>query len=329
MLVYTFLTFDSFVEQQPSKLFQSILKAPLTITNLISNQKNTLYNEFEVWKPFFSGYPKSTIFNDTDFMNERCSKTNSADFYQVMHLMSDLNETCYLIQLSYLTRRVLRLNRRSDDLSKINKTLPSFERLNLDKDEIIDLHNSLIEWYHSIPRDLKVWECLDVLLDVETNPRLAFNAATGCKLSATCTMINFLFFYTLTFLHQVCYCANNQKSIEGSQISPPAQYVISEAALSISSLDVIVLAYKAQTKLLMKLYGGGIGPVVTGVPPSELLGSPIMPVLLIASPIALLFHPQCFQLMLDNINNFVFPSVEQSILPILDNINQVLICSLH
>jgi hypothetical protein len=324
----TCLTFDSFVEHAPSLLIQNILKAPLTVTNVSSSQKNTHHNEFETWKPFFSGYPKSTIFIDTDYMSERWSKTNEADFYQVMHLMSDLNETCYLVQLSYLTRRVHRYNRRSDNSNSTNKTSASFKHLNASsKDEIMDLHNSLIEWYHSIPRDLRLWESLDVLLAVEPNPRLSFHAVVGGRLSSTCILINLLFFYSLTFLHQVYYRTNNQKSVLGAQNILPEQYLISKSGMPISSLGVIIMAYKAQTKLLMKLYGGGIGHVVTGFPPSELVGSPLIPILLIASPIALLFHPQYSQLMLDNMNNFAFPSLEQSILPILDNINQVLIYS--
>ncbi|KAJ1343779.1 hypothetical protein BSLG_001671 [Batrachochytrium salamandrivorans] len=61
----------------------------------------------EKWKPFFSGFPKDTIFGASDFTSDRWSK-QSLGFFQVNHLFSNLDESVHIIRLSYIVRRIIR-----------------------------------------------------------------------------------------------------------------------------------------------------------------------------------------------------------------------------
>jgi hypothetical protein len=194
---------DMFVEQKPPKV-ASVLQSLLVGQKHASAGENKSQVDMERWKPFFSGFPKDTLFGASDLTSERWSRTSLGDFFQTSHLFSDLGDACHLVSLSFITRRVLRFIRRPE--SKHPSSTATLLRNLLgssDPDkELTLLHNTLVEFYANLPARFMYWESLEFLMG-ERDPGYHCTIPEATRLSAISVMINLLFFYTISLLHQV------------------------------------------------------------------------------------------------------------------------------
>lgn len=103
-------------------------------------------------------------------------------------------------------------------------------------------------------------------------------------------------------------------------------YSISGKVPRASSVEIILLAYKAVCHILRVIYSSvGDGTISSSVsPPSEIVGVPIIPCLITAAPIALLSIPSFSGIILGMTSQVEFPTLDALILPVLDNLSQVL-----
>ncbi|KAI8916142.1 fungal-specific transcription factor domain-containing protein, partial [Gorgonomyces haynaldii] len=292
----------------------------------VHHGNNTIPTEMDKWKPYFSGFPKDTIFGGTDLTSERW-KQPTMGFFQVNHLFSDLNEVSHLIQLSFITRRVLRCANRPQKTHMtegpgylLGALLPKND------DEAMRLHDVLIAWYVALPPHLRLWVSLESL-HRDKVPEEGCSIPMGKQISSMAVQLNLLFFFTLALLHQ--------KEAEKSSINfagSPSQFQHQpiyrlhpshSAMRGVTCVDMLVVSYRAQVHVIKLVYGQS-APTPTQVPPSEISGSGIVGCLLMAAPMALLSQSEYGMTLAEpaSVPNS-FPSIESLVLPVLENLAQV------
>jgi hypothetical protein len=106
--------------------------------------------------------------------------------------------------------------------------------------------------------------------------------------------------------------------------TPLPQFSVSSNSPPVPSVEILVLAYKAQCHILHVVYGPNNVPSRTSLPPSEIASSDIVPFLLTPAAIGLLSQTKYANAMLQvHSRTSTFPSIESLILPVLENLSQV------
>lgn len=159
--------------------------------------------DMDRWKPFFSGIPKDNLFAGTESTNERWTVEKPRDFFQVSHLFSSLDEVCHLVQLSFITRRVIRFVKKMES-STPNDAVNVLHNLFSPKsdNESGEIHDALINFYHLLPAEYRLWASFEFLTG-DCDPSSHCSVRKGSRMSALSVNINLLFFYSLALLHQV------------------------------------------------------------------------------------------------------------------------------
>ncbi|KAJ3274132.1 hypothetical protein HDV01_003415 [Terramyces sp. JEL0728] len=325
---------------------QHLMKKPCTglaktTFNMIQNQADVFSTDSTVepdkWMPFFSGFPKDTIFGASD-MSSECFARPSVGFLQVNHLFSKLENTAHLIELSYITRRVIRFNSLRS-LPEPRAIVPAslYSLLSTNNLDINRIHDTMILWYENLPSDLRLWGNLEVLVtgnEVEMNTLCTVK--DGVRLSSIAVIINILYFATLSLLHQR-NAESSELSTQPDQppaVSKPHSFKTSSSMLSrgvYESPAILKMAYKAQVFLLKKIYGQFMPPAPTTIPPSEIVASPIIATLLMISSAALINQQEFAFKLIDHqtfngvgeVRDSQVEPLESVILPVLDNTSQV------
>ena len=289
------------------------------------------------WMPYFSGFPKDTIFGANDVNSELWGR-QSLGFFQVGHLFSNLELMSYVIQLSFFTRRALRISTTSSTL-KPNFSRSSFSSfgsalinslLPTQNSEVQRMHDSLLVFYENLPINLRLWSNLEVFVG-ENIKDLSIHCtfAENQPLSSVAVLLNLLYFATMSILHESKATLQARYSVSSNSQNP----------ISYNSNDMIRIAYRAQIFILRKIYGESCPPQPTSIPPSAIVGSPILCILL-AIPATALLHsspskspliskllepyiPNAFIPIQEQIDATGIDSLESVLLPVLENVGQV------
>jgi hypothetical protein len=297
--------------------------------------------ESDKWMPFFSGFPKETIFGASD-INSKAWAEQAFGFFQVGHLFSNLNDMLHVVKLSFITRRCIRyskspaapLNTGSPELSYLYNLVPQGPF------DIVRIHDFLIMWFEELPTEFKLWTSLDCLISENSQDIDRFTILPeGVRLTATGVLANLLFFTSLSVLHQTnADCSALKFDEQGNYINeatlskPHNSFRVASSLLSqksVSSCDILKLAYRGLIYLLRRVYASTVPPSITSVPPSEIVGHPIIPTLLVPPAIALLSQRDYTAKLLESKRTGDIPtahgveSLEAFLLPVLDNIGQI------
>ncbi|KAK5673363.1 hypothetical protein QVD99_000812 [Batrachochytrium dendrobatidis] len=259
----------------------------------------------EKWKPFFSGFPKDTVFGPTDLTSDRWTK-QSLGFFQVNHLFSNLDESMHIIQLSYIVRRIVR-SLHAPALPKSTKlnghTAPALQSLSNTGDDMQSLHTSLLVWYEGLPLHFRLFHSLEATTTIDVQGLAKFcSIKEGRRVCGMMVMLNLLLFSAFALLHQ--------RNAESTAISfdnadetdepvekyiglQPGQQLFSISTSQIShkkyqSHQIIAFMYKAQCHLLKSVYGSGLSTSSTTTPPSEIVCSPMIATLMMPIAVALM-----------------------------------------
>jgi hypothetical protein len=295
----------------------------------------------EKWMPFFSGFPKDTIFGASDLSSDVFSK-ESYSFFQIGHLFSDMNAFAHVIQLSFLTRRAIRLVQGFDN-GKVEEKYKFLSQLISSKIGSLErLHDSLIMWFEHLPLEYKLWNNLNVCLSENMDAIDSLSANQGKRLSPLGVLLNMLFFCTMSILHQSntgevtkSYTIHgNLNDWQSTNFTSPRNktFRLCSSLLiegTFDSKDILRMSYRALIYLLRRTYGEYMPPSLTVVPPSEIVSSSIHSTLMMPVVIALLSQKEYTAKLIEKKQpDFTWDStgiepLEKVILPVLDNIGQV------
>ncbi|KAH9269290.1 hypothetical protein BASA83_008652 [Batrachochytrium salamandrivorans] len=315
----------------------------------------------EKWKPFFSGFPKDTIFGASDFTSDRWSK-QSLGFFQVNHLFSNLDESVHIIRLSYIVRRIIRALHAPEfpPLDQATPAAAGIQSICSHSEDITRLHESLLVWYESLPLQLRLFYSLEAITtgDAQDLAKL-FSIKEGERVSGLAVVLNLLLYTAFALLHQknaeetaISFGDADdtgdsfqlKKTMPSATPSTPYKTRPTTFRMSTSQINrgkfeshqLLAFVYRAQCHLLKFVYGSDFPPPATTPPPSEMVCSPIVSLLMMPIAVALLGQKAyAFQLIVQSTSPnspkagdsaaFIqevdpLPSV---ILPIFDNIAQV------
>ena len=303
---------ESLISSRSTVSFTQPFSLAQSGVNPIAFQGNTRINQngsdADKWMPYFSGFPKDTIFGASDVNSEMWGR-QSLGFFQVGHLFSNLDDMLHVMQLSFLTRRAIRyISSPTSQPKQMTVSVSCMYSLLPDSlNEILRIHDALIRWYESLPGDFRMWDSLEVLVSDNYSDLTSYcTLKEGKRLSSTAVLVNMLFFATISILHQKNADNNqtNSAGIDGSQ-----RFRISTSLVynrNFSSLDLLRYAYRGQVYLLRRIYGQSCPPQQTTIPPSEIVGSSMISCLMMPTAVALLaqdsfadkmlekFHPNTF-----------------------------------
>ena len=306
----------------------NLKEIPTQRTFRITDDERRMHHD--KWMPFLSGFPTDSIFGASDISGGWKEKTFG--LFQVGHLFSDPSQMGIIAQLSVISRQIIRYSKRHAKEVEMRKEASDF--LVNTNEKVLEFHNSLIKFYENLPPKHKVWNSLDDLLlqKCEDKERNVF-AGQSKRLETQSVVINLLFFATLSILHQCnayktslllataeCGIANATASFQ----------VTSNSKATSNSIGLLKVAHQGQLSILEKAYGTITPPSITQVPPSELVGSSLIPALLIPCAMALLLDRSTSTLLteprkmeVNGDSNSHIISLESYLLPVLDNIGQV------
>jgi hypothetical protein len=285
-------------------------------------------SEADKWMPYFSGFPKDTIFGASDVTSELWGRL-SLGFFQVGHLFSNLDAFCHIMQLSFFTRRAIRHS--TGAVNPSNQTVSAstmYSLLPSPVSEISKIHDSLVLWYENLPSNLRLWQSLEVLVsDNFSDLSNFYNFKDGERLGSVAVLLNLLFFATISILHQ-------KNADDVIQLGTSMKFRISSSLLyrpTFHSSVMLRIAYRGQVFLLRKVYGQYVPPQPTTIPPSEMVGSSMISCLLMPTATALLGQETYASKLLQKVNSgckdVEDPSgvdpLEAIFLPVLENIGQV------
>nr|KAJ3421332.1 hypothetical protein HK105_003840 [Polyrhizophydium stewartii] len=346
---------------------------PLGLISTSSASKSTGSpggEDLDKWKPFFSGFPKDTIFGPSDFTSDRWSK-KSIGFFQVNHLFSSLDDTSHLVQLCFIVRRILRFLHAAPSIPSIH-TLPTttacmYSLIGTPVD-VVRLHESLLVWYENLPVPFRLFHSLEALAAADPQDLGKFcSIKEGERVSGTVVTLNLLLFSAFALLHQrnAEATAINFEDDEAQSAQQPLSSTLTRSNASFinqpkssvpifrisssllgrgmfESSQIIAFMYKAQTHLIKSVYGASMPPSPTSVPPSEMVGSPIIGTLMMPTAVALLAQSAYARKLVSQTATTSTPGampaaasaddttpvpgiepISQSVLPVLDNISQV------
>lgn len=289
-----------------------------------SNTRSQLKDQGDAdkWMPYFSGFPKDTIFGASDVNSELWGR-QSLGFFQVGHLFSRLDDIVHVMQLSFITRRAIRFT-----IAHPKSNSPLYALLPKVCQEGILIHDSLILWYESLPLQFRMWQSLEVLVSDNFTDLTTYCTLTdGKRLSSVAVLLNLLFFSTLATLHQHLHT-----------IKLESEYRVASSLLfrkTFESSDIARLAYRGQVYLLRRVYGQSMPPQPTTIPPSEIVASSMIACLLMPTAVALLehsdfslkllekYHPNSYIPIHEQQDSTGIDSLESVFLPVLENIGQV------
>lgn len=196
--------------------------------------------QLDKWKPFFSGFPKDTIFGAADSNSEGWNRRSGGGFFQVNHLFSNLEDMAYLLRLSFILRRIIKFTgsprdraiQDSELLNGLCSPYPSRQRL------IVTLN----EFYASLPEHMKLFLFVrnDAFAsDMNHVPMLPSNP----RRSSLVIVLNLLFFYSLGKLdiHTGCQIriANMVYSDPAISQEPPSELCSSAIVGSLLAFDYL------------------------------------------------------------------------------------------
>lgn len=311
------------------------------IVNQGSSYKKSDGDASDKWMPYFSGLPKDTIFGAGDANSELWAR-QTLGFFQVGHLFSDLEIMGYVMQITFFTRRALRLSmasskpnifasaaNSSSSLGKslINSLLPN------NSEEVEQIHNSLLTFYENLPPSLGLWSSLQVFVSENIQDLSTYCTFTDMQpLGSLTVLLNLLYFSTLAILHQ-------KKGSSPSLYNVCLKSTGNTSACLVTSNDVVRIAYRAQIFILRKVYGLACPPQATTIPPSAIVSSSILSTLLTIPATALLhstpsssplvskllegWAPNTFIPIQEQIDPTGIDSLESVLLPVLENMGQV------
>ena len=322
--------------------YQSILVAP----DSLAGRKNGAGKEPQIasglsadldkWKPFFSGYAKDTIFASTDVSSERWSR-RSTGYFQVQHMFSDMASYTHFVQLSFIVRKIIRISKSQHNESKLksnptNLSEACLAAINTESRDILRLHESLLVWYESLPTPFRIFNTLEALTTSNSADITQFSAIQpGDRVSGTVVLLNVMFFAAFAILH------------EGNARLAPIQpdgrqrldsvFRISSSLLArhlFDSEQMIVFMYKAQSHLIKTVYGTNMPPSPSRIPPSEIVCTFMIGMLLMPTSVALLGRPD-YARKASALEGEHFPqtpiphvdSLNAVVIPVLKNIAQV------
>ena len=286
----------------------------------ITNEERKMHHD--KWMPFLSGFPTDSMFGALDISSGWTEKTFG--LFQVGHLFSDQNELELLVNLSVITRRIVRFSKLFSRTAS-TKMVAAHQKFT---EDFLELHASLLSYFESLPSKYRIWETLDSLLSEKYEDHFVnCLVKEGHRLNHQAIVINLLFFATLSILHQT----NELKSslvYEGAELETLnlGDFKISGNRIA-KSLEILKLAYYGQLFILRKAYGSN-PPSITQIPPSEIVASSLVPVLLVPCTMAMLLEKSTSVRMLEprkpelELEQSALPSLESFILPVLDNIGQ-------
>ena len=314
------------------------------IVNQGSSFKRSEGDASDKWMPYFSGLPKDTIFGAGDANSELWAR-QTLGFFQVGHLFSDLEMMGYVMQVTFFTRRALRLSMVSSkpnmfassttnaSSSSLGKSLINSLLLN-NSEEVEQIHNSLLTFYENLPPSLGLWSSLQVFVSENIQDPSTYCTFTEMQpLGSLTVLLNLLYFATLAILHQ-------------KRGGSPSLYNVCLASTGgntstslVTSNDVVRIAYRAQIFILRKIYGLACPPQATTIPPSAIVSSSILSTLLTIPATALLhstpsssplvsklleaWAPNAFIPIQEQIDPTGIDSLESVLVPVLENMGQV------
>lgn len=333
------------VQPSSSTMVQSITN-PITnqqnLKNLVQSRTMSMFSPLSAnipfvadkkWLPYFSGFPKDTIFGASD-VNSVAWGRQSFGFFQVGHLFSSLDDMGHILQLSFLVRRAVRfsIHGSSSSANKSDRDSGSiiasclYSVLPTRQQEFVKIHEALIVWWHQLPASYRFWDSLDVggggndalkRLCISNNP---------LPPSPNTVLINLMFFAALTILHQG-NVTESASTLFGMSIK--------NRNSKSTSKDIIRFAYRAHVFVLRKIYGLQSPPQLNTIPPASLVSSPIIPTLLMCTCTGLAnFEMYRGKLEEEYMPNAFVPLHEQEdasgvdpframMVPVLENIGQV------
>ncbi|KAJ2995193.1 hypothetical protein HDV02_001019 [Globomyces sp. JEL0801] len=308
------------------------------IQTQIRSKKQNSANDSDKWMPFFSGFPKDTIFGASD-VNSECWGRQSTGFFQVNHLFSKSDDITHLMQLSFITRRAIRYvtapkvpTCQTQSVSLLTNLIPT------STSEIVRLHDSLILWFESLPIELRFWKSLEGLTSnsaLEMDNYCSLNADQ--RLSSTAVLINLLFTATISLLHQknaesssINFSPNNANASNSNHMFRISSSMLSRGVFDSSAM--LRLSYKGTCYLLKRVYGQYMPPSPTIIPPSEIVGTPVISALIMPVVIGLLSQQIYAGKLMETGSRLSLSAhpetvgvdpLESVIFPVLDNISQV------
>ncbi|KAJ3282243.1 hypothetical protein HK104_010991 [Borealophlyctis nickersoniae] len=296
----TFLDADAFMtrDDQPLSL------DPYGNSNHQQQQLSVYEHSHDLWQPFVAGAPNGSVFSDADI-----ARLVGPDPQAIGHLFTPIPDAIHMVQLSFLVRRVVRLNM-ARDRRTARMTSPSAVSLSFllpDSPSTTQLHETLLAWYERLPHPFRIFNDLGVLsLNVTQH-----DLEAACTLTATERMsprsvsLNLLFFTALVLLHEHEARTANMNSPSASAATPstppsvhrhPNIYRLSPAnaqqpALPVPSISIIAAAYRAQCFILRRLYTT-TPPLQSTMtpPPPELVCTPLLHCYISPAPTLLLSH---------------------------------------
>ncbi|KAJ1536522.1 hypothetical protein HK096_010085 [Nowakowskiella sp. JEL0078] len=236
----------------------------------------------DAWKECLSGFPKYTIFEKYRYDQV----PESSDVYSIKHLYSSNSETLHFMQLNFLVRHVMRLNLTSSGKNfSLNRSAVSLLSLTTQPANLLTLHDELIQWYERLPPSFRLFDSMEVLMGLNyQNVYFSSIVAFSKRLSSTCVTTNLLYFCTLVLLHQ------RRVSTPALKNDPAFRISTTQTRSLFGSLDICVMAYKAQCHLLRLVYASNKQfPLSTEmVVPPELASTPMTPCFLMLTALTLL-----------------------------------------
>ncbi|KAI8849106.1 hypothetical protein BC829DRAFT_417052 [Chytridium lagenaria] len=270
------------------------------------------------WVDFINRPAAPTVFMD----NAQSPRPGVTDTF-----FAKAEDMHFLVQLSYYVRKIVRFNKgQSIDVSQLfGRTSGLKEALGGSKsrvETILLLHNQLLEWYENLPGEMKFIRNLESLI----NGTAIIQHPQCQSLPKFALQLNLMVFTALVLLHHRNvhpYLPRTGSPVTGLTFSlSPGSHV------TFSSLDMCLIAYRAQCFILRFAYSDRVPPPPSAPPPVHIALAPIIPCLLMPAPCILLEQKDLGALLwsplaINSTQDGRIESLPSLFLPIMDNLGQI------